>query len=95
MQLATRTLVTGDNRRYVIDYRDWLIEGAKLSTVSITVVGNVLSRVSSQSFDKSLDKVIFFLQAGNVSENFTANVQATDTLGRVINDTITFTVVTP
>lgn len=95
MQLAARTLRTGDNRRLTIDYRDWLWEGAHLSSATVSVPGGTHSSVGTQSFDEGRKRLYFYIQAGSISEIFTATVQVTSTDGQIVSDTIAFTVQNP
>jgi len=41
------------------------------------------------------DKIYYWVQGGSVNEAFTVQIQATDTLGEIVIDTVQFTVVQP
>jgi hypothetical protein len=93
MQLGSRILSKGDNRRMIIDYRDWLAEGRTLSAATVTAIGATSTvTVAVPTFDDAQRRLYLHVQAGQISEKFTATVQVTSTDGQIVTDTIAFTV---
>lgn len=95
MLLGTRNIAQGDKRKYTIDYRDFLEKGVTLKLPVVTAAGALYATVGAVTLDTSDTRLIFFVQAGTISETFTAAVQVQDTNGEIVNDTIDFRVVAP
>lgn len=98
MLVGQSKLAQGDVRRITVDYSDWLqYRGSHIQNVNATVItAGVVSTVSSPQTDSKSKSAIFFVHASSVlNEAFTVQVQVTDTLGQVVNDTVTFTVIAP
>jgi len=95
MQLGPRILSLGDNARIEVDYKDWLYEGAHLTGGVVTLNGSPHSTAGSVTLNDAKTRLIFFIQAGTVSEVFTVTVQATATDGQIVNDSILITVQNP
>ena len=99
MLLGSQNLTTGDTRRYLVSYEEFLIKGAVLTAVTVTVSAGATSTVGSGATAPKLtvdEKGIYFwLTGGTLNEKFTASIQVTDNNSEVVNDTIQFTVVAP
>ena len=97
MLLGHRNLGSGDTIRYEIDYSDFLDRGAKLkSPTGWFPTGTTFTSVlGSTTLDVTDTKVFVFVTGGVVNEQFTLTVQAQDTFNEVVNDTISFTIVSP
>lgn len=99
MLVGSHTVATGDVRRVEIDYADWLEHGQHITaSVATVLTAGVTSFVSNPVPPENSKKTraIFFVHAGTVvNESFTVQVQVTDTLGQVVNDTVQFTVLAP
>src|ERR1700684_3481434 len=93
MNLAHRDIVTGDRRRYVIDYREFLPFGDKLAAVLVTSSSTV-STIDTVLLSDDRTQVYFYVNAGlTFNEQFTAEIAVTDTNTQSINDTMYFTVI--
>jgi len=96
MLLGSRQITSGDVRRYVIDYSEFLQKGTTLTTPSASISAGATSTVESVSLDDTNTKMILYVTGGSVlNETFTVNVVVHDTNNQVVNDTIDFTVVSP
>jgi hypothetical protein len=103
MKIARKAFSVGAALRYVVDYGYWLQEGRTLSptTGACTAVliadpdipgSSVPTDVTVNQIQVTADKLYFFVTGGSVNETFTVQVQATDTLGEIIIDTVEFVV---
>ena len=96
MILAKRAITQGDTRRYVIDYKDFLLKGIVLTAAVITnTTPNTTSTIGSVSLNETNTQVIFFVTSGALNEVFTANIQVIDSNNETVNDIVVFTVVAP
>jgi hypothetical protein len=99
MLLGSQNITTGDTRRFMVSYEDFLIKGAVLTTVTVAVNAGVTSSIGTAGLAPKLfptDKsIVFWVIAGVLNEVFTVSVQVVDNLGNIVNDTIKFTVVAP
>ena len=96
MHLGSRNITSGDTRRYTVDYRGFLQPGEKLKTPVVTVPVGTVSSIGAVMYDFDDDKMFFFVTGGSVlNEAFTASVQVSTSFDQVINDTVSFTVVSP
>ena len=97
MLLGHRNLTAGDTRRYEVDYTDFLARGAKLTkpTGYFNTGTTFTSSLGTMALDESATKVFVFVTGGVVNEQFTLTIQVQDTFNEVVNDTITFTIVSP
>jgi hypothetical protein len=103
MKIARKPFSAGASLRYVVDYYYWLQEGRTLSetmgdctatlVIDPDVPGSMIpSDVTVNQIQVTSDKLYFFVNGGSVNETFTVQVQAKDTLGEIIVDTIEFAV---
>lgn len=95
MFLASRNIGVNDTRLYVIDYSDFLVKGAVLTGVTITLPAGITSTKGAITLRPDDKKVQFFITGGVLNEAFTASVQATDNTGQIVHDTVSFLVVAP
>ena len=99
MLLGSQNITAGDKRRYFVDYGEFLIKGAILTAVTVTVSAGATSSVGTGPTAPALNVdekgIIFWLTGGTLNEKFTANIQVTDNNSEIVNDTIQFTVVAP
>lgn len=100
MWLASRNIGVNDRRRVRVSYKDFLSKGTALASVTVTVTptvppasSSIVGGAFSPSFNPAKTELIFFVQAGAVNETFTAAIQAVDSTGQIVNDTIDFAVV--
>lgn len=92
MKLAAQRHTVGDRKRWIVEYCNWLKPGISLVT-GAAVSDSLTCTVSDVSI--TADKLIFFLNDGELSETLTVTVSITDTRTQEKNDTITFEVVAP
>jgi hypothetical protein len=99
MLLGSQNITAGDTRRYYVDYGEFLIKGAILTAVTVTVSAGATSTVGSGATAPKLNVdekgIIFWLTGGVLNEKFTASIQVMDNNSETVNDTIQFTVVAP
>lgn len=93
MLLGTRNITQGDTRRVVVDYSEFLAQGAILASETVIMSSGATSTVQNATLSENKKMLIFFVTAGALNENFTVSVQITDSQGETVNDTINFTVV--
>lgn len=91
MLLGQRTIAKGDVRNYKAHYREFLIDGARLATQTVTSSSttSTITNTSINVYDKT---VLFTVNAGQVNESFTVTIHVTTTLGEAVTDTVNFTV---
>ena len=94
MQLGQDNITTGDTRRYQVDYRPFLQFGEVLTKSTVTSNG-LTSTAKSNTFDVTETQLYFFVTGGTVGENFTVSVQVTTSYGQILNDTVSYSVVSP
>lgn len=103
MKIARKAFSIGSTTRYFVNYEYWLQEGRTLSATmgacTATLVADpdipgssVPTDVVVNQVQVTADKMYFFVSGGGVNETFTVQVQATDTLGEIIIDTVEFVV---
>ncbi|MDE2103866.1 MAG: hypothetical protein KGL39_41905 [Patescibacteria group bacterium] len=95
MLLGTIIHTAGNATRRGVDYCEWLEDGRTLSQSGFSAI-----LLSPAPADVTIDRVsatptrlYYWVSGGSVNETFTVEVQAKDTLGEVVIDTIDFTVV--
>ena len=93
MLLDKRTVPMGDRRRLVVRYEDFLCQGEKLATFTVTVSSGATSTIDTVSISDDETKGFFFVNAADINETFTATVQAVLNTTEVVTDTISFTTV--
>jgi len=97
MLLGTRLHTAGNLTRYIVDYTDWLQEGATLAPLSGTVTlapqAGVTDVVITAVTITPSNQLHFFMTATVVNETFTLDVQVTDSRGEIKNDTLAFRVI--
>ena len=104
MQLGARTFAANDVRMLRVSYRDWLSRGASLASITVvdptgshTYNGSSLVTIgspitSSFAFSPDRTEVSWLLTCPAINQTFTLQVQVTDTLGQLVNDTIAITI---
>lgn len=103
MKIARKAFSVGASLRYVVDYCYWLQEGRTLNELAgactATLIADpdipgssVPTDVTVSQIQVTSDKLYFFVTGGSINETFTVQVQATDTLGEIIIDTVEFVV---
>lgn len=97
MIIGRKQHTAGNVTRYEIDYEEWLDEGRTLenSGFSATLVAPAPTDVTITNVSVTAHRLFFFVGGGSINEAFTVQTQVTDTLGEIVIDTITFTVVQP
>ena len=97
MLLGHRNLASGDTIRYEVDYSDFLARGAKLQSPTgyFPTGTSFTSRLGTTTLDVTETRVYAFITGGVVGEQFTLTLQVQDTFNEVVNDTISFTIVSP
>jgi hypothetical protein len=100
MILGQKAHTAGDTIRYIVNYTDWLEDGVSLSTATVVLdpaftaaVTNIT--ISGVTVLTEHNKVAFVMSGGSVNENFTLDVQVTDSRSEVKNDTLLFQIVAP
>jgi hypothetical protein len=103
MKIARKAFSIGSTTRYFINYEYWLQEGRTLSQVGGDCTAaliadpdipgsSVPTDVVVNQIQVTADKLYFFVSGGAVNETFTVQVQAKDTLGEIVIDTVEFVV---
>jgi len=98
MLLGSRQYALNDVRVIRVNYKDWLVPGYVLLSVTATTTPatGLSSTVGAVQLDPTEEIAFLTLNCGSVvNENFTLNIQAKDTFGQTINDQLNVTVVTP
>jgi hypothetical protein len=100
MILGQKAHTAGDTIRYIVNYTDWLEDGVSLTagTVVLDPLFTATVRditISGVTVLTEHNKVAFVMAGGSVNENFTLDVQITDSRNEVKNDTLLFQVVAP
>lgn len=99
MLLGSQNLTSGDKRRYMVSYEEFLIKGAILTSVTVAVSAGATSSVGSGATIAVLTVdekgIIFWLTGGLLNEKFTLNIVVQDNNSETVNDTIAFTIVAP
>lgn len=100
MLLGSRTLAVGDIRRYPVSYRNYLLPGIKVESVTVTPLAlptglTPTSTVTQAYVEEDGNGIVFYVKAGVLNEAFTAQVVITDTVGETVNDTADFLIVAP
>ena len=93
MRLGSFTKTPAERKRYSIDYSEWLDTGETLSTVTFTVTpstGTVPFVVDAVSSNNVM--VVFFVNGGDSSKQYTVDVKASTSGGQLKEDTVLFTV---
>ena len=86
----------GNSIRYIVDYSEFLEHGT-----TITAFTAVIDPASTTTATISLVSVnpegegVFFVNGGAVNENFTVDLQGTDSRTEIVKHTVAFTVVAP
>lgn len=95
MLLGTRLMAQNDKRLIHIDYKEFLARGATIASVTVTIPAGFASTVGTITLLPDKTSVNVFIDAGAVSEIFTAAVIMTDSTGQIVNDTLQVQVTTP
>lgn len=97
MILGTRNYAYGDVRKIPFNYREWLMEGYVLKSVTATIspATGIQSTVGAVTLDPEEQRAFVQLNCGAVNESFTLNIVASDTFGQVVNDQLAVNVVAP
>ena len=99
MLLGSQNITQGDTRRYFVSYEEFLIKGAVLTTVTVTVSAGATSSIGTSTIAPVLTVdekgIIFWVIGGVLNEKFTVNIQVHDNNSEVVNDTLSFTIVAP
>lgn len=97
MLIARKPFPAGSTIRYEVDYQYWLLHGRTLlqTAFSATLLPDPITDVAPENVTISqvsvtADRLFFFVQAIDVNETFTVQVQVSDTLGEIVIDTIEF-----
>ena len=99
MLIGTKQHTAGNKTRYEVDYDQWLDDGRTLNpssgfSAALQTPGTPAD-VTVGTVSVTASKLYFFVSGGSINEAFTAQLQVTDTLGEIVNDTVNFTVVPP
>lgn len=92
MPLSRCPHTVGDRKRYTVTYDQWLDDGVTVEE------GTVTSDSATATIDGVLvvdNKIVFFVNGGELNETFTASVQMVDSKGGIKNDTIDYYVIAP
>lgn len=96
MNLGRKPFTVGNTTRFSVSYAEWLEDGVTLLSGTAVKPANGPSDIviSAVSVAPS-GKLYFTLAGGSLNENFTINVQITDSRNEVKNDTCSFQCVAP
>lgn len=93
MLLERKQISPSDNRRYTIDYSDWLDDTETLSTVTFAVDTGPAT-VGSHAISADGKSVVFFVTGAVIATpTFNVAVQATSSAAQIKNDHVEFNVV--
>jgi hypothetical protein len=97
MRLGKFTKVPADNKRYTIDYNEWLDTGETLSTVTFGVTPVTASPLTAGNLSliDANKGAQFYVAAGLDGENYTVTVTITTSVSQTKQDTILFVVRAP
>jgi hypothetical protein len=99
MLLGSQNITAGDTRRYLVDYREFLLKGSVLTAVTAAVSAGATSTVGSGATIAVLTVdekgIIFWVTGGKLGEQFTLSIQVHDNVSEIVNDTLSFTVIAP
>ena len=96
MNLGRKNFTVGNTTRFSVDYSDWLDDGVTLTSgTAVKAAGAPADITVSAVSVAPSGKLYFTVAGGSLNENFTINVQITDSRSEVKNDTCPFTVVAP
>jgi hypothetical protein len=92
MLLGRKNHTVGDDRRWVINYSDFLDKGIILTAATATS-DSTTGTVGSVTLSDDRKRVYFYTHGGTLNETFTISLQATTSDSQTINDTAEFFVV--
>lgn len=88
---------SGERKRYIVDYSDWLDEGETVQSVSFDIDGEQDYPVVVDGYvltDDSLG-VSFFVSAGTTDQTYEILITVETTGGQVKEDAVLFQIVDP
>lgn len=92
MLLGRKKFSKSEQRRFVVEYDDYLCNGNLLVTATVTVPAGTTTTVGTPALAADKKSFTFFLTSGAVNEAFTATVQVTLSNTEVLTDTAEFVV---
>lgn len=99
MLLGQKAHTAGNTIRYEIDYENWLDDGVTLTAATVVLDPAFTATVKDITITGVVtqlgNKVVFVMAGGSVNENFTLDVQVTDSRNEVKKDTLGFNIVAP
>ncbi len=86
----------GNSIRYIVDFAEFLEPGTTITAfaASIDAASTTTATITSVSVNPEGEGV-FFVNGGAVNENFTVDLQGTDSRTEIVKHTLGFTVVAP
>lgn len=93
MGQPTRKFTEGNRRRFIVDYSEYLKAGASVSTFA-AVSSSDTATVDDVSINND-GQGVFFLNDGEVGEEFTVTLTMTSSYGEIKIDDLPFLVVAP
>lgn len=97
MILGQKFHTAGDAIRYIVDYTRWLEDGVSLVTATVIMGVPAVSdiTITGVTLLTEHNRVAFIVTGGSVNENFTLDIQVTDSREETKNDTMQFSVIAP
>lgn len=89
--LAQRTHTEGNVRRFIVDYREWMNPGTTVS--AFTAVSSSLTATVTGAAIQDDQTCVFFVNAGELGEEFTVTLTLTTSYGEIKIDVVPFLVV--
>jgi len=95
MHLGKFTKAAADEKRYIVDYTDWLDTGETIETVTflLSPATDPALVVYDSSILSGSQKIQFFVSDGNTGDTYTVLVTITTTGDQTKQDSIMFKVV--
>jgi len=86
----------GNSIRYIVDFSEFLEPGITITafTAVIDPASTTTATISQVSVNAEGEGV-FFVNGGAVNENFTVDLQGTDSRTEIVKHTVAYTVVAP
>lgn len=93
MRLGSFIKTPAERKRYSIDYSEWLDTGETLATATFQVTPSTgTSPLIVDAVSSNTTTVVFFVNYGENSKQYTIDVKVTTSGGQLKEDTVLFTV---
>lgn len=92
MRLAKFVKTPNENKRYVVDYTNWLDTGETISSgvLSVSPATSPALTAGTLTINAGGKSVNFFIAAGKDGSDYTVTLQVTTSIGQIKEDTILY-----